>query len=78
MVPRLFKNSSGLHFRSREKWYRTRNKAISMNQVHNKCLILIVSNLGRVYSEEANFGPSLKSFTNDVKSVGFEIETLCI
>lgn len=47
-----------------------------MNQVHKKYLILIVSNLRRVYSEEANFGPSLKSFTNDVKSMQSEIETV--
>ena len=27
-----------------------------------------------VYSKEANFGPSLKSFTSDVKSIELEIE----
>lgn len=47
-----------------------------MNQVHCKYLILIVSNLCGVYSTEANFGPSLKSFTGDTKSVESEIETL--
>ena len=62
-------DSSGFYLRNREKWRQTRTKSISMNQVHKKYLILIVSNLCRVYSEEANFGPSLKSFTNDVKSV---------
>lgn len=70
------KGSSGLYLRNREKWGRTRNKPISVNQVPNKCLILIVSNLCRAYSEKANFGPSLKSFTNGVKSVESKIETV--
>lgn len=47
-----------------------------MNQVHFKCVILTVSNLCGVYSTEANFGPSLKSFTDDDQSVESEIETL--
>lgn len=70
------KTLQGSILRNREKWRQTRNKPISMNQVHKKYLILIVSSLCRVYSEEANFGPSLKSFTNDVKSMQSEIETV--
>ena len=61
------KDYLGFYLRNREKWHQARNK--SMNQVHNKYLILIVSNLCRVYSEEANFGPSLKSMESEIETV---------
>lgn len=49
--------------------------SVSMNQIHNKCPILIVSNLCSIYPEQANFGQNPKSFTNGTKSVESEIET---